>query len=118
MAALQESFRDNSTEFRVRLHIPKTIARFGTQQAADFLLGGLQDENDGMVRFKLLTGLANIVTKHRFKVEQKLVFSALRGNLLEWLRLLALCGPLVTPDDTCLPEGRAGEPPSLFLCQS
>jgi hypothetical protein len=65
---LQEALTDLSLPRAVRIHVPRTISRFGHQRAADLLLRHLLTEPGGMVRYKILRGLggmrANIPSLH------------------------------------------------------
>ncbi|NNL66615.1 MAG: hypothetical protein HKP30_10255, partial [Myxococcales bacterium] len=57
MAVLAERLVDPSTPIGVLRHIPRTVARFGTVEAARMLIDSLPRVDGGMVRFKLLRGL-------------------------------------------------------------
>ncbi|NVL78646.1 HEAT repeat domain-containing protein, partial [Escherichia coli] len=67
LEALEAALLDAETNRRVRTHIPRTIADFGTQRACDFLMGRLVEERDGFVRYKVLRGLGHIVASHDVK---------------------------------------------------
>jgi AAA family ATP:ADP antiporter len=88
--ALTEALKDPNTPRRVRLHIPRTIGRFGTQRATDVLTDALHSEEEGLVRYKLLRGLGLLVSLHDVKVDRVLIEERARQNLLEHLRLLIL----------------------------
>jgi AAA family ATP:ADP antiporter len=57
---LDEALRDAEQPLRVRRHLPRTISRFGSQRAARILLDRLPTEPDGMTRYKILRGLAQL----------------------------------------------------------
>jgi ATP/ADP translocase len=87
--ALETALLDTATDRRVRTHIPRTIADFGTQRACDFLMARLVEEPDGFVRYKVLRGLGHIVASHEVKVDRRKVEAEARRNLVEYLRLTA-----------------------------
>lgn len=89
LSALEAALVDPKTERRVRTHLPRTIADFGTQEACDFLMARLLDERDGFVRYKVLRGLGHIVASHDVKVDRSKVEMEARRNLVEHLRLTA-----------------------------
>jgi ATP/ADP translocase len=89
-AALEYAFADPSLDRRVRVHIPRTIARFGTQRAADFLVERLVDEKDGFVRYKVLRGIGLLVADHDLSVDRGKVEREAKRNLVEHLRAMAL----------------------------
>ena len=92
--AAEEAFRSSATSERVRMHLPRTISRFACQRAADFLFEQLIVEPYGMIRYKILRGLALLVKKQPVHVNYKAIFASLERNLREYFRLLALYGPL------------------------
>ena len=57
LAVLSVALVDSETPLPVQRHIPRTIARFGTQEAAMLLIDSLSKVERGMVRFKILRGL-------------------------------------------------------------
>ena len=63
-AALRAALGDLQLPDAVRLHLPRTIAQFGSQRAADLLLAHLTAEPRGMVRYKILRGLGRLVADH------------------------------------------------------
>jgi len=89
-STLEAAFLDISTERRVRAHIPRTLADFGNQRACDFLVLRLEDEADGLVRYKILRGLGHLVASFDVKADRTRVDGAARRNLVEHLRITAL----------------------------
>ncbi|HEY4116804.1 MAG TPA: Npt1/Npt2 family nucleotide transporter, partial [Byssovorax sp.] len=55
--ALVAAFEDPRTHDKLRVHIPRTMSRFGTQRAADVLLDVVLGDDRGLVRYKALRGL-------------------------------------------------------------
>jgi HEAT repeat protein len=55
---------DRSMPQYIRRHIPRTISRFGADQAAPVLQKHLLEESDGLVRFKILRALGRIAAEH------------------------------------------------------
>jgi HEAT repeat protein len=78
----------------VRLHIPRTVSRFGSQRAADLLTSFLAAESDGAVRYKVLRGLGSLVARHDVTLDRKAIEHEIERNLVESLRLLARSVPL------------------------
>ena len=99
--ALEELSRvlaDPKTPRRLRAQIPQTIARFDSQRACDLLLNGVTSEADGLVRYKLLRGLGQLVARSELRVDRVRVERETRRNLEDYLHLLAtrtalLAGP-------------------------
>ncbi|HYD50042.1 MAG TPA: HEAT repeat domain-containing protein, partial [Terriglobales bacterium] len=60
--ALERALADFSLPECVRVHVPRTIAGFRNQRAANLLLRHLCSEPRGMVRYKILRGLGRLVT--------------------------------------------------------
>jgi HEAT repeat protein/MFS family permease len=65
-----KAFHDPARDRRLRLHLPKTIARFATRRAADALLEGIETEHDGLVRYKGIRALRALVTAHRIVMDR------------------------------------------------
>jgi ATP:ADP antiporter, AAA family len=96
--ALEELVRvleDGKTPRRLRAQIPQTLARFGSQRACDVLLNGLVREVDGLVRYKLLRGLGQLVARADVRIDRARVEREVRKNLEEYLHTLALDAVLV-----------------------
>lgn len=92
--ALSAAFDADSTSPRVRIHLPRTVALFGSQRAADFLFERLATESRGMVRLKIVRGLVRLVKEHHIQADYAAIFGELQRNLREYFRLLSLCSPL------------------------
>ncbi len=88
--ALEAALVDPMTDRRVRAHLPRTLADFGTQRACDFLSLRLEDEPDGLVRYKIVRALGHLVAKFDVKVDRRRMDAAARRNLIEHLRITAL----------------------------
>jgi ATP:ADP antiporter, AAA family len=106
-AAFEEALRtmkDASRERRLRLHLPKTVARFATQQAANALLEQIEAEQDGLVRYKCIRALLRIVTEQRITVDRARVERLCAFDLEKYFRHLAfrqaLCDSLTPIDVT------------------
>lgn len=72
----------------LRVHMPKTLARFGTRAAAYRLLASLETGRDGLVRYKCIRALGAIVVQHGVRVERSRVERLAHANLLEYFRIL------------------------------
>ncbi|HEY8943874.1 MAG TPA: MFS transporter, partial [Polyangiaceae bacterium] len=69
-AKIVDRLEDPNCERRLRVHLPRTVARFGTQRAADVLLRHLESEPDGLVRYKALRGLGRLVLERDVRVDR------------------------------------------------
>lgn len=88
--ALVRALRAPTTPRPLRVHLPRTLARFGTARAAEVLLVTIEEERDGLVRYKAIRGLGKLVAENRLKVDRGRVSALSERNLLEYLRLLSL----------------------------
>ncbi len=76
------ALKDAGQPHGVKRHLPGTIARFGSQQAADALLAQLRTETDGMIRFKILSALGRLRNAHpEVTLDGKLLSQALQDTL-------------------------------------
>jgi HEAT repeat protein len=64
LAALDEALRDPHLPHEVRSHVPRTISRFPAEEGAPLLLRQLVQEQDGMVRYKILRGLGRLAAEN------------------------------------------------------
>ncbi|MBW2522571.1 MAG: HEAT repeat domain-containing protein [Deltaproteobacteria bacterium] len=94
LEALGQALADPETSPAVRLHIPRTIARFGTQQAADLLTAYLATGVAGAVRYKVLRGLGSMAARYPVVLDRVALAAEVDRNLIESLRLLSLLTPL------------------------
>jgi AAA family ATP:ADP antiporter len=112
--ALEKALADPLLDSRIRIHLPRTISRFGTQEAVDLLTRRLAEEANGAVRFKILRGLGRLATdssttKQGLKFDRAAFEKEAHRNLLEHLRLLGLLQALDAPlDGEALPETSGG----------
>lgn len=100
--ALEQALADPATPAAVLLHIPRAMAHFGTQRAADLLTHQLEAPGSGAVRFKSLRGLGQLAARPEVALDREAIERALQSNLRELLRLLAL--------EVALGQGRGDEP--------
>jgi HEAT repeat protein len=87
---------DPLRERRLRIHIPNTLARFGTKPAAELLLRCIETEQDGLVRYKAIRGLGRLVSERRIPMDRVRVERLAYANLAEHFRLLGLCAALTS----------------------
>ena len=92
--ALERALRDEGTEPAVRLHIPRTLSRFGNQRAADFLTERLAADPSRLVRYKILRGLGRLVASSDVRVNAAAIWDEMRKNVDEHLGILARWVPL------------------------
>ncbi len=69
-AAVSEALVDTKHERALRVHLPNTVSRFATRAAADLLLSRIEQERDGLVRYKCIRGLQRVVTEQRIALDQ------------------------------------------------
>jgi hypothetical protein len=86
----------------VRLNIPASISRFESQRAADILSQTLEDEKDGLVRYKALRALGHLVASSDVRIDRVQMERLARRNLEEYVRLLSfravLAGHAITDE--------------------
>ena len=92
--ALEDAMKRPDTQDAVRIHLPRTISRFGNQRAADFLTSRLAVERIGLVRYKALRGLGRLLRSRDLQVNQKVILEQMMSNLADHLRHLATRIPL------------------------
>jgi len=90
----RESLLDPAQSRTVRTHLPDTIARFATDEAAELLLSTIEGEKDGLVRYKAVRGLGRLVAMGNVRIERKRTERLALANLVEHFRLLGLRAPL------------------------
>jgi ATP/ADP translocase len=112
--ALLEMLRDPATPMRRRVHVPRTIARFGSQRAVDVLTELVMKDRQGFVRYKALRGLGRLAAGqdegHRstgntaaLRFDRALISAEMRRNLVEHLRLISVAAAI---------EERGSAPPA------
>ncbi len=99
LTALADALATSTTAQRVRLHIPSTLAAFGSTAAAEVLVRQLESDPSGAVRYRLLRGLARMAVADEIMVDGRLLLAELRLQLGEYFRLLALAIPIISDDD-------------------
>lgn len=88
----------------LRLQLPASMARFGSERAADLLLESVEKETDGRIRYQSIRGLGRVVAEHGLTVDRARVERLSSVNLAEYFRLLGLRAALA--------DGAAGPAPS------
>ena len=64
LEVLFEKLVDRATPMAVRVHIPRTLSRFGSEASTPYLLKALSKVESGMLRFKVLRGLESQAREH------------------------------------------------------
>lgn len=100
LAALEEALTLGGVPSRVRLHLPSTIAMFGSPKAAELLARQLPREISGAVRYRLLRAVSQMAVRDEIFVDASLLLGELQTHLREHTRLLGLASPLLEDDDT------------------
>lgn len=113
--ALSTVLLNGTGDRRVRIHVPRAIARFGTQRAADLLLSELENGKDGQVRYKALRGLGRLAVERDVRVDRKRVERLALANLLEHFRLLGLRGALSDAPSRLVVDARRASAASRLL---
>jgi ATP:ADP antiporter, AAA family len=106
--AMDEVWRtllDPLTQRRLRVHLPNTLARFGTSAAAELLLRCIETEPDGLVRYKAIRGLGRVIADLRITVDRARVERIAHANLVEHFRLLGLRAALTASPSSGPDEG-------------
>jgi hypothetical protein len=113
--ALRRAFEDPLEPRRLRIQVPETIARFGTSQAVELLLRTIEEDRDGLVRYRAIRALGRVAAERFIRVDRKRVERLALRNMLEHFRVLGLRSPLrrARPAPTSsqarnAPEGVAG----------
>ena len=88
----------------LRVHLPKTLARFGTKRASEFLLQMVEMDHGGLLGDKCIRALEVIASQQRFRVDRVRVERLCRANLEEHFRLLSLRGALEPTGSADLPS--------------
>lgn len=81
---------------RLRVHLPNTLARFGTRQAAELLVQCIETERDGLVRYKAIRGLGRLTADFHVTTDRARVERLAYANLVEHFRLLGLRAPFAS----------------------
>ncbi|MFS8065271.1 MAG: HEAT repeat domain-containing protein, partial [Byssovorax sp.] len=108
--ALLQAFDDPETPKRRRFHLPRTIARFGTQRAVDMLTNIIVKDREGFVRYKALRGLGRLAAGEdaeqrtardaaaALRFDRARLSAEMRRNLIEHLRLISVAAALEQGD--------------------
>ena len=96
MEAVWGTLQDPLRERRLRVHLPYTLARFGTKAAAELLLQCIETEQDGLVRYKAIRGLGRIAAAGQVTVDRRRAERLAYANLVEHFRLLGLRAPFTS----------------------
>ncbi len=95
---LERVLVDSSSPRRLRAQLPQTIARFDSQRACDLLQNAVIGDADGLVRYKALRGLGQLVARNEVRVDRARIERETRKNLEDYLRLFALDVALTSHD--------------------
>ncbi|MGA7123158.1 MAG: MFS transporter [Polyangiaceae bacterium] len=88
--ALHSVLLDPTRARSLRIHIPKSLARFGTRRAAECLLRSIETEQDGLVRYKSIRGLGILVDGRNIVVDRDRVERICLLDLADHFSVLAL----------------------------
>jgi AAA family ATP:ADP antiporter len=90
LEAVAQAFEDPLVDRKIRVHLPRTLAHFGTKWAADKLLEGLERIADGRVRYKALRALGRMIGRGQVRLDRARVERIAHTNLASHLHLLGL----------------------------
>lgn len=105
LTAVKLAMDDPATDPRVRLHLPRTLSRFATQQTVDYLTERLGVEVNGAVRYKILRGLGRLSANGlgadgaRLKFDRAAFEVEIDKTLQEHFRLLSLVVAIRRPEE-------------------
>jgi AAA family ATP:ADP antiporter len=97
LAALWWTLRDSARPRALRMHVPKTLARFGTREAAEYLLENIENEEDGQVHYKSIRSLELLVHQRRVGLDRVRVERQVVEALVRHFRVLGLRAALGPP---------------------
>jgi hypothetical protein len=123
--ALLQALDDPQTPARRRIHLPRTIARFGTQRAIDVLTNIIVKDRQGFVRYKALRGLGRLAAGQdaeqrtaraaaALRFDRARLSAEMRRNLIEHLRLISVAAAL-EQDEGALSSSEIAAGASLVL---
>jgi AAA family ATP:ADP antiporter len=104
LEAVWWALRDPQRPRRLRIHLPKTIGRFGSREAAERLLQSIETEDDGLVRYKSIRALEMLVGQRRLQVDRARTERLALDELVKHVRLLAQRASLGAPRGTHVAE--------------
>lgn len=87
--ALEEALFSSETSYRVKVHLPATIARFANKRAAELLTRALDVVEEGRVRYKVLRGLVLLVSRTGRRIDPRMLERRMLLDLAEHFRALA-----------------------------
>jgi AAA family ATP:ADP antiporter len=105
LEAVSGALADPSLPRRLRIHLPKTLARFATRRAAERLLRSIEIESDGLVRYKSIRALGALVAQSHLPVDRLRVERLVYANVTRHFQVLGLSRALV-------PVVATGDPPA------
>jgi AAA family ATP:ADP antiporter len=88
--ALNAALANQSTERRVRIHVPRSISAFANAAAVKVLLGLMIGDNEGLVRYKALRGVGQLARETSLVIPVQPVTDELERNAQEYLRLFSI----------------------------
>lgn len=88
--AVAGALLNRKTARDIRMHLPRTLAMFESQAAADVLMSILSTDSDGLIRYKSLRGLGRLVADGQAKLRIPEVRKLAQRDLVEHFRLLSM----------------------------
>ena len=110
LAHLDRALAESDQPRRVRLHLPRTISKFGDQAAVDVLAGHIEAELDTVVGYKILRGLGRMISDNqRLEIDRRLVERCLDAALRRAITLLDWRVDLTEQIQAARGQGRDGD---------
>ncbi len=86
---LSKSLNDSDVPQRVRWQLPFALSRFDDERAVGILLEHLPDEQDGMVRYRIVRELEGMrLLQPKLKLDKNILFRCAESNLRQAFQLL------------------------------
>ncbi len=100
LLALEQTLTDRSTPSQLRIHLPSSIALFGTQRAAEILGDQLEMQGTGAMRYRILRGMSRLAGRGGIVLDSARLVAELRLHLSEHFRLIAIGIPVLADPDS------------------
>jgi HEAT repeat protein len=94
---------------RLRMHLPSAVAAFGTKRAGEGLLECVENDADGVVRYKAIRGLGRLVGRTSVRLDRERVEHLVCVNLVEHLEILGRRTALDVGAPTAREDARMAE---------
>ena len=115
LALLDQAMSDAGLSRRLRMHLPRTVSKFGSQTAAIVLSRHLQAERDEVVGHKILRGLGRLVAENdQIQIDPDLIEDNLTADVR---RAITVLGWRLTIAERMSAAAPAQAPAGLLLVE-